>query len=124
MRKFTYLAAVVGIFCFSLTSFSEEIVCKETIEKYKTSLSQGEIKVINDETTVRFITKKFKTKEYKPETLNFIKECLKEAISEIKTCENPKFSGLDVKEKKTFFSSKFYVQTQVQCSNNVEMAKN
>ncbi len=127
MKKIAYLGIVIGLFCFSQISHSEEIVCKKTIEKYKSlglKESKGEIRIINDGTILKFITTKFKTKEYKPKTMNFIKECLKEAIEETKSCENPKFSGLDVKEKKTFFSSKFYVQTQIQCSDNVEMAKN
>ncbi len=128
MKKFAAITTVFGIFCFSQISFSEEIVCKKTIEKYESTLnfkeSKGEIKIINDGTTIKFRTTKFKTKEYNPKTLNFIKECLKEAIESTKSCENPKFSNLDVKEKKTFLTSKFYVQTKVQCSNGMEMAKN
>ena len=128
MKKIAFVLAAFGILCFSQNSFSEEIVCKKTIEKYQSSLnfkeSKGEIKIINDGTTIRFKTVKFKTKDYNPKTLNFIKECLKEAINETNSCENPKFSNLDVKEKRTFLSSKFYVQTKIQCVSDIEMAKN
>ncbi len=124
MKKFAFLPVAICVLSLSASSFGEEIVCKKTIEKYNLKESKGEIQIINDGTTIKFKTTKFKTKDYSPKTLNFIKECLKEAIQE-KTikCEKPQFSGLDVKEKKTFLTSKFYVQTKIQCSSNIEMAK-
>jgi hypothetical protein len=128
MGKIGIFVLSLGIITLSQTAFSEEIVCKKTIEKYSSTLkfseSKGEIKIIDNGTTIKFKTTKFKTKDYSPKTLNFIKECLREAIDKAKSCENPKFSNLDVKEKKTFLTSKFYVQTEIQCSDGMEMAKN